>query len=190
LFSNFAVSIQEPVEIREIPAISLAIPVVHVTVVISLIRIGVVTVVVPVVNIFVPHEGVRVLPQLFANSRVIPEKIAQWRMAVHKFPFIKQRGIFANLFCDFAVFVQELIEIRQVLAIGGSIPGISVAISRAGVAVWSGRITVAGDAVVIVTILQTHEFVRALTYLLFHARMFLEVGVQFGMSLQIFRVID
>ena len=62
LFGYFAMSIQEPIEIRQVLAVGVAIVSGRIT--ITQVRIA-------VVAIFLAHERVRILPQLVANSRMI-----------------------------------------------------------------------------------------------------------------------
>jgi len=58
-------------------------------------------------------------------------------MALHKFLSIEQRGILANLLGNFAMSIQEPVEIRKLsaLAVGIAIPSIRITISKARIAV-------------------------------------------------------
>ena len=60
-----------------------------------------------------PHESVRIFLDF---CRMVLQISLQGRMVLHKFLVIYERRIFAKLLGNFAVAVQELIEIRQFLA--------------------------------------------------------------------------
>src|SRR5260370_38486122 len=60
----------------------------------------------PVIAIFLPHEGIRVLLELFANSGGILQILPQFRVVVDELLIIDQRRIFAELLRDFRMAVQ------------------------------------------------------------------------------------
>jgi hypothetical protein len=109
LFGDFAVSIEEAVEIRHVPlvAIPAGVTIAHVGVAVE--------------GIFLVHEGPWILTYLVANTGVIPVVSFQSRMVPQEIPIVEQGRIFANLFGNFAVFIQELIETRHVSAIAASV---------------------------------------------------------------------
>src|SRR5580704_14784374 len=104
-------------------------------------------------------------------------------MALHEFPIIQQGRILANLFGDFAMFIQEPVEFRTV-------PVVGITISSVGIAISSASISVACVMIAVVEILQSHERIRPLADLLFNTGMVLQIPVQLGMALQELRVID
>lgn len=177
---------------------------------------------VTVVAVCETHEGVRILPDLVANSRIVAEVSLQSRMALYPFPIVQQGRIFANLFGDFTVLVEESIETRRIpvhglpavciavailvhraLAVGITIlvrgtltSGITIliripaiCISAVGIAILAARITIAKVRVACVEIFESHERVGTLADLLLHARVILEICIQFGMAAQELRVV-
>src|SRR5271170_2400387 len=117
LLGSFAVSVQELIEVRQFLTIDVAI--------------AVAIVLTPIVARFLTHERVRIRFDLFAYRRMILQISLQGRMAVHKIIVIYQRGILADVAGDFGMAVQELIEVRELLA--GSV------VALKGWSILSGR---------------------------------------------------
>src|SRR5258708_2752370 len=65
---------------------------------------------VPFVAIFLPHKGSRVLLELFADSRMVLQKLLQFRMLFDEVLVIDQRRILAELLGNFRMAVQELVH--------------------------------------------------------------------------------
>src|SRR4030088_1462695 len=72
-----------------------------------------VSVLMPLITLFLVHEAVRVTADLFADFRMTLHILPEVAVILHKFLVIHERGIFANLLGQLRVFVQEVIEIRQ-----------------------------------------------------------------------------
>src|ERR1700724_3571264 len=68
---------------------------------------------VPFVAIFLSHEGVRVLSELFADSGVILQKLPQLRMLFDELLVIDQRRILAELLSNFRMAIQEPVHLCQ-----------------------------------------------------------------------------
>src|SRR5438132_4303261 len=68
---------------------------------------------VPFVAIFLSHEGVRVLLELFADSRVILQKLLQCRMLFEEVLVIDQRRILAELLGNFRMAIHEPVHLSQ-----------------------------------------------------------------------------
>jgi hypothetical protein len=157
-----------------------------------------------VVGIFLPHEGARVLPYLIANSGVVLEVSLQSWMVPYKLSIVDERRVFAHLFRDFTMSVQESIKTCHVSAIVVAIrvPAIGVAIrhvsaiviairvSTIGVAILSTGITIAQVPVAAVAIFQAHERVGVLADLLPDTRVILKICVELRMALQELRVVN
>src|ERR1700722_2270639 len=126
-------------------------------------------------SVLLPHERIRILSDLVANSRIVLEKILQRRMVLHEFSSIQQRGILANLFGDFAMFIQEAIELRNIPAIA--------------VAVFAAPITIANLGIAVVAIFLAHERVWILPQLVANSRMVSEKILQRRMALHEFSVV-
>ncbi|MFZ0270869.1 MAG: hypothetical protein WB524_25515 [Acidobacteriaceae bacterium] len=180
-------SIQESVKICHVPAIVIAIRhASEVRIAIGSTAITVAHVRIPVEGIFLPHEGVRVLPYLVANSRVVLEISFENRMILHKLSIVQQGRIFANLFGNFTMVIQEPIKTRHVSAIVIAIRHVSAV----GIAIGSTGITIAQVRVAGVEIFQSHERVGALADLLFHTRVFLEIRTELRMAFEELRIVD
>jgi len=102
LLCDLTVSVQELIEVRQFLAVDVAITVA--------------IVLTPIVARFLTHEGVRISLDLLAHRRMILQISLQGGMAVHEIIVIYQRGIFANIACDFGMAVQEAIKVRKFLA--------------------------------------------------------------------------
>src|SRR5580692_1562161 len=102
LLGSFAVTIQELIEAREVLAIDIAIAIVLAA----------------IVAIFLPHEGVRILPDLVTNLRMVLQIGLERRMPLHKVVVVYERRILANISGEFGMAVQKLIEARQFLTRG------------------------------------------------------------------------
>jgi len=85
-------------------------------------------------GIFLPHEGVRVLPYLVANTRIVLKEGLQSRMVLHEHSIVQQRRVSANLFGNFTMAIEKLVEARYVSAAGISILSI---VSAVGIAILS-----------------------------------------------------
>src|SRR5260370_16709659 len=70
------------------------------------------------VGLFLLHEPIGVLIQLFAHALVILEIGLQRRMGAYDLLVFGERGIAAKLLSDFLVFVQELIETDDLAVVG------------------------------------------------------------------------
>ena len=70
----------------------------------------------PVIALLVPHEGVWVFFELLPNSRMIGQELPQIGMIVDKLPVVDQLRIFAQLFRDLRMPVEELIHGRHFTA--------------------------------------------------------------------------
>jgi hypothetical protein len=107
-------------------------------------------------------------------------------MVLHKVSIVKQGRIFANLFGNFTMSIQESVKIRNVSAIAIAIRHISAI----GIAILSTGIAIAQVRVVAVGIFQSYERVGLLADLLFHARVRLKIRIELRMALQELRVVD
>src|SRR5258706_182926 len=76
----------------------------------STVTVTVTIVLVPIVAIFLPHEGIRVLLELFADSRMVLQILLQFRMLFDEVLVIDQRRILAELLGNFRMAVQELVH--------------------------------------------------------------------------------
>jgi hypothetical protein len=156
-------SIQESVEIRHVSGVAISI---SAGVTIAHVRIA-------VVGIFLVHEGARILPYLVANAGVVPEVSFESRMVPHKISIVQQGRVFANLFGDFAMFIQESVEIRHV-----SLVAIPVAVTIAHV-----RAAVEG-------IFLVHEGPWILTYLIVNTGVIPEVSFESRMFPQEISIVE
>lgn len=68
-------------------------------------------------TIFRPREVIRIASDLVANIGVVLEISLQRRMLVHKLVIVQKRRIAANLFGNFAMAVEEMIEIRDFISV-------------------------------------------------------------------------
>jgi hypothetical protein len=156
-----------------------------------------------VVGIFLPHEGARVLPYLIANSGVVLEVSLQSWMVPYKLSIVDERRVFAHLFRDFTMSIQESIKTCHVSAIVVAIRvsavgiaicvpavGIAICVPAVGIAILSTGITIAQVPVAAVAIFQAHERVGVLADLLPHTRVILKICIELRMALQELRVVD
>src|ERR1700681_3577854 len=100
-------AVHEPVHTCQFSASCVAISTVAVSVTITIIAL------VPFVAIFLSHEGVRVLSELFADSGVILQKLPQLRMLFDELLVIDQRRILAELLGNFRMAIQEPVHLCQ-----------------------------------------------------------------------------
>ncbi len=112
-------------------------------------------------GIFLPHEGIRVLPYLVANSRVVLKVRFEGRMVPQEISIVQQGRIFANLFGNFTMTIEEPVETRHVSAVA-----------------ISASVTIAHVRIAVVCIFLPHEGVRVLPYLVANSRVVLEVSLQ------------
>ena len=66
---------------------------------------------------FLGHEGIRVLPDLVANGRMLLQVFLQVRMALQELVVEHQVRLFAKLLSGFAVTIEEAIETGDVSAV-------------------------------------------------------------------------
>src|ERR1700734_3110508 len=100
-------------------------------------------------------------------------------MVLHKISIVQQGRIFANLFTDLAMFIEESVKVRHVSAIVIAIRHVSAV----GITTLSG-ITVAHTSIARVEIFQSHERVGPLADLLFRAGVVLKVRIELRMSFE------
>ena len=125
-----------------------------------------------VAGIFLPHEGIRVLPYLIANSRVVLEVSLQSRMVPHEISIVQQGRVFAYLLGNFTMSIEESIKTCHVSAIVIVIRHVCAIV----IAIWPTNIMIAH--VRIAGIFLPHECVRVLSYLIADSRVVLEVSLQ------------
>src|SRR5579864_2883928 len=143
LLGGFAMTVQEAVEACQFAVCSVATA----------------AVLSSIVAVFRLHESVWIIADLVANFGMSLQVSLQSGMVLQKFAVIEQRRILVNLFADFAVPVEELIETCQFPIID-----------------------VAGFAVGVVnTIFGAHELVGILPNLLGNFGMVPQIGLQRGM---------
>src|ERR1700675_5167780 len=102
-------AVHEPVHTCQFSASSVAISTVAIAVSVTVTIIALV----PFVAIFLSHEGVRVLFELLADSRVILQKLPQLRMLFDELLVIDQRRILAELLGNFRMAIQEPVHLCQ-----------------------------------------------------------------------------
>ena len=179
-------AVQEAVKTRQFLAVGITIAVdglaigvaiaVGITVLIGHLAVGVTVAIVllAVVPIFRLHESVGVFSDFLANRWMVLQISLQRRMVLRKFLVIYERRIFAKLLGRFAMVIQKLIEIRELL---------------------SGGITVASDIAIAIVlaaveaVLLPHESVRIFLDFLANCRMVLQISLQRSMVLHKFLVI-
>src|ERR1700724_4716502 len=102
-------AVHEPVHTCQFSASCVAISTVAIAVSFTITIIALV----PFVAIFLSHEGVRVLSELFADSGVILQKLPQLRMFFHELLVIDQRRILAESLGNFRMAIQEPVHLFQ-----------------------------------------------------------------------------
>ena len=135
-------AVKELTEIIGLSAIRVAVAI-AVRVVITLIRVGVISVIRVTVRIavdvviasliefrFLCHERVRVLADLVANSRMLPQILLQGRMALQELVVQHEVGLFAKLVGGFAMAIEEPIELGHVAAVSAAQLGRSPSAQR------------------------------------------------------------
>src|SRR5262249_29586678 len=70
----------------------------------------------PVKAVFRTHEGVRILAELVADTRIVSQEILQSGVVFEKLLIVNELRILANLLGNFTMVVQEFIEIAQLRA--------------------------------------------------------------------------
>ena len=109
--------IEEPVEIRHVSAVIIAIcHVSAVSVAILPTGITIAHVRIPGVGIFQPHERVGALADLLLHTRVVLKIRIELRMVLQKLRIVDQRRCFAKLVGNFTMAIEKLIESSQVPA--------------------------------------------------------------------------
>ena len=197
LLSGFAVTIEEAIETGDVSAVAVAVAVgvavtIGVSVVIgALVAAGVVVSALIATRIvvtaligtliaallivrFLGHEGIRVLPDLVANGRMLLQVFLQVRMALQELVVEHQVRLFAKLLSGFAVTIEEAVETGDVATI-------------------TAAVTIAAAVGVVVAVLfksrfRCHKLVRILTHLVANGRMLCQVILQLRMALQKFIV--
>jgi hypothetical protein len=120
-------------------------------------------------------------------------------MAIHEGAIVQQCRIPANLFADFAMFVEKAIEARDIPAVPiapASVvtiaiePVSAIVISAARILPLPAGIAVARIVIAVVSILKPHKCIWLLADLLFHTGMFLEIRVELTMAIQELRVVN
>ena len=118
---------------------------------------------------FLAHEILRVLPDSFANLRMVVQEGFQFRVVLQVIAIIDQRRILAQLVGDIAVAVQELIEARQLFAVNVSASLVFAPVEA---------------------LFRVHERVRMQLDLFAHSGMILQKALQLGMLLQVILIVD
>ena len=105
------------------------------------------------------HERIRILPKLLANFRMVLEIRLQSRMALHKFPIVDQGWIFADLFADLTMIIQETVKIGRFPAFGITILSVGIAVVSTGITILSVGVAILSVGVAIlstsITVLST-----------------------------------
>ncbi len=110
LLGDFLMAVHELVEAGELPAGGVAV------------AIAVTIVLAPIKALFLPHEGVRVFPDLFPNFRMLLQILLQRGMLFDELFVVHQRRIPVNLFGDLGMTIHELIETGQLPTPGVIVP--------------------------------------------------------------------
>src|SRR6516162_2646003 len=113
LLGDFAVAVEELVEAPQLPARDVAVPV---TLVLIPVHASAVRVLAAVIAVFRAHEGIGIFPQFFTDRRVLLHIGLQCRVVLQKLLVVDERWVLTNLLGDFAVAVEELVEVRQLPA--------------------------------------------------------------------------
>src|SRR5579862_2498912 len=66
-----------------------------------------------IITLLLRHKCGWILLVFLAHSRMLLQKLLQFRMAADEPLVIHQRGILAQLFCNFGMAVHEAIHVRQ-----------------------------------------------------------------------------
>src|SRR6516165_5714912 len=113
LIGDFAVAVEELVEAPQLPPRDVAVPV---TLVLIPVHASAVGILVAVIAVFRAHEGIGIFPQFFTDRGVLLHIGLQCRMVLQKLLVVDERWVLTNLIGDFAVAVEELVEVRQLPA--------------------------------------------------------------------------
>jgi hypothetical protein len=121
-------------------------------------------------------------------------------MVLHEHSIVQQRRVSANLFGNFTMAIEKLVEIRDVSAIGIAIWSNSITILplSADIAILSlsdrlslsASITISQARVTGVLTFQPHKRIGLCADLLFHARVVLKIRAERRVGLQELRVVD
>src|SRR5579863_8668887 len=76
-------------------------------------RIAIALILTPVIAVLLVHERVGILPDLFANGRLLPQEFRKSLMLLDEVLVVHKRRVFAKLLGNFAMGVEELVEARQ-----------------------------------------------------------------------------
>src|ERR1700688_3590834 len=135
--------------------------------------------------IFLAHKSVRIFAHLLANFRLLLQKRLQRGMLVHKFPVVYERGILADLLGYFPMAFRELVEACQFTPASRVV----VTSEARGIFIkWCAVVTRA--FLTIIAIFLPQKRVRIFSYLLPKTLVLIQIGLQRGMFLYEFLVVD
>ena len=179
-------------------------------------RVAIVAAGIAVIEVSLAHEGVGIAPHCITDAGVVTQVSCQGLMVIDEFTIVYEGWILADLFADFAMVIEEPVEVFSIAAEGITIlPAIAVAVLCVGIAIGvpvtilcvgiaigitiavlpvgipiGVTISISPVGIPIAGVFEPHERVRVVADFAFHTRVFLQVGIELVMVLQVLRVVN